>query len=311
MAAASGQGTAGVYKVGGERKDPVAKADQELKGIAKPITGLAFSSNGSAVYASSEDGTVRGFQAANGSQSFSANHGAPVHALAISLDGKYLASAGENKEIRVWNTSNGSPAPKNQFAGFEAPVKSVAFSVDSQRVIGGAANGEALVFNLTSGETEQAYREQTGSLDALAAAGTQSPYIVSASADKSVRRFAPAAVRSLAGHSKPVTSLATLPTANTQILSGSEDGTVRHWNTTNGQAVRTMSHWRAGGVGGRASRRPAFRFRFVEQHGQALERRQWPASGGVERRLSGSGPGGATHHRGQPCQERSHRATTR
>ncbi len=48
--------------------------------------------------------------------------------------------------------------------------------------------------------------------------------------------------KELKGHSQPILALTRLPNHPTQILSGSHDGTVRHWDANTAQAVRSMSH---------------------------------------------------------------------
>ncbi len=71
--------------------------------------------------------------------------------------------------------------------------------------------------------------------------------VVSADADNKLRVWnAQAAsdkpLRELAGHEKPVTAVALVRPAGAQIVSGSEDGTVRLWNLADGAMVRSMKH---------------------------------------------------------------------
>lgn len=219
-----------------------ARFERAIAGLTKPATDAIFHPNGSMLYVSSEDGTVRGFRTDNGVQAFAANHGAVVHDLDLSPNGAYLASAGENKQIRVWNASNGGNGPKPTLAGFTAAVKSVAFSRDNTRVIGGAADGNALVFNLADGLPEQAFASQTGAITAVGSLGDKGEQVVSVADDKTVQAWSLAAVRKIAGHSKPVTSLELLSPAGTQFVSAGEDGTARIWNLSNGVAVRSINH---------------------------------------------------------------------
>jgi len=202
------------------------------------ISGLVYSNDGGLVLTAGADGTVRGFQTGDGAQRYAAQAGGPVHALAISPDGNWLATAGEDKTVRVFNVGNGSPGPKPPFAGFTAPVKSVAFSADGQLVIGGGT--ESIAFNLTSGEAVQAFVEQTG-IVGLASAGEKGELVVSASADKSIRVWPLLALRQIPGHGQPITALTNMPAAN-QLLSGSQDGSVRLWNVDNGQQMQQLNY---------------------------------------------------------------------
>lgn len=212
--------------------------ERTLAGNMKAITGLQFNRGGDALFTSSEDGTIRRYVVANGQQQFAANHGAPVHDLDQSVDGNWLASAGENMEIRLWNAGNGAAGPKPQLGGFGAPVKSVTFAAAGQQVVGGAANNQVLVFSVATGLPVQAFAEHAGAVEAIAATGDQERMIVSSGADKTVKSWSLVSGIQIVGHTKPVTSLAFFMPPNGQILSGSEDGTARIWNLGNGQQVR-------------------------------------------------------------------------
>ena len=212
--------------------------ERPFPGHVGKISGLVYSNDGSLILTTGADGTVRGFQAGDGAQRYAAQAGGPVHALAISADGNWLATAGEDKTVRIFNAGNGSPGPKPPFAGFTAPVKSVAFSADGQLAIGGG--NESIAFNLTTGEAVQAFAEQTGVVG-LASAGEKGELVVSASTDKSIRVWPLLALRQIPGHAQPVTALASMPTPN-QLLSGSQDATVRLWNIDNGQQMQQLNY---------------------------------------------------------------------
>ena len=214
--------------------------ERTLAGNTKAITDLQFNRGGDALFTSSEDGTIRRYVTANGQQQFAANHGAPVYDIDQSVDGNWLASAGENKEIRIWNAGNGGAGPKPQLQGFAAAVRSVAFASAGTEVVGGAADNQVLVFNLMSGLATQTFTEHAGPVETLAAMGAQDKIIVSAGADKTIKQWSLSAGLLIPGHAKPVTSLAFFLPANGQVLSGSEDGTARIWNLSNAQQVRAF-----------------------------------------------------------------------
>ena len=48
--------------------------------------------------------------------------------------------------------------------------------------------------------------------------------------------------KEMKGHSQSILALTRVPNNDTQILSGSKDGTVRHWDSNTGTAVRSMTH---------------------------------------------------------------------
>ncbi len=212
-----------------------------LGDMKQPVTAVTFNNSGDTLFSACADGTVRGFTVANGQQLFAANHGAAVHDLALSPDGQRLASAGEDKLIKLWNPSGGGALQPPQLAGFGGPVRRVSFSGDGKRVAGGTAEaaGQILVFNLeAAGLWEQSLVGHAGPIDALVAAGDG----LLAAGGGAVLPWQLLAVRSLAGHTQPVTALAAVPTDPNLIVSGSADGTLRRWNVDSGQAVAQLNH---------------------------------------------------------------------
>ncbi len=215
-----------------------------LTGMTQAVTSVAFHPGGETIYTSSADGTVRAFSRANGQQLFAANHGAAVHDLALSPDGAQLASAGEDKSIKRWNTSGGAPLQPPQLTGFQSPVRGVCFSADGTRLVGAGGNeaGELLVFNLAeAGAPEQSLVGQTGPVTSLVTSQALGDRVFAAGGG-AVVPWHLLGIRSMTGHTQPVTSLAAISTEAMQILSGSSDGTVRRWNVETGQAISQLNH---------------------------------------------------------------------
>lgn len=215
---------------------------QAMVGLTQPVTSLAFHPNGQVVYASSLDGTLRGFNATNGQQTFSANHAAPIHDAALSPDGQFLVTGGEDKVIKVWNSANGQPAAPTPLPAFSAAVQAVAFTADGTRVIGGSAApaNEVLAFEFATRTLEQGFVGHTNAIQAVI--GLAEAGFATLSADGSLQRWPLLAVKNLAGHTQPVTSLAVMPTDPQQLFSAGLDGTIRHWNVATGQPIRQLTH---------------------------------------------------------------------
>jgi WD40 repeat protein len=252
VAAGAADGTVVIFSLEALKQQAHENADEDaetsavvlrLSGMTQKVTAVRFSDNGQTIYTACMDGTVRGFAAADGQQRFSANHGAPVHDLAISNDGQRLASAGDNKIVRLWNPANGATLQPSQLTGFTSAVHSVCFSADSEHLIAGTESGELLVFGAKDGSLQQLLTGQTGAVKAIVAApDAADDRVVSVSADGAVRNWQLLALGSIAGHSKPVTSLATRQDEPSDVVSGSSDGTVRRWNSATGQLIRQINH---------------------------------------------------------------------
>jgi serine/threonine protein kinase len=67
-----------------------------------------------------------------------------VNAIAISLDGKYLTSGGEDKKVRLWELRNRQLL--ETLSGHVSEVTAVAFSPDGKSLASGSRDGEILIF---------------------------------------------------------------------------------------------------------------------------------------------------------------------
>ncbi len=188
-----------------------------LLGNTQPITSMVFHSNGQTLFMTSKDGSLRGFNIANGLPTFATNHGAAINSLAISPNEQVLATAGENNQVRLWQTNGGGFGPQ-QLSGFPGPVKSVAFSPDGNKVLAGTAGEKpvAMVFDLQTGMAQERFTQHTGIVLALAAVGDPGnsalANILSAGSD-GLCAWSIHGIRHIPGHGGQVTSLATLPGA--------------------------------------------------------------------------------------------------
>jgi WD40 repeat protein len=99
--------------------------------------------------------------------SFSTRRAGPI-CLAISPDGRYLATAHETPTIHLWDVLNGREL--GQFKGHEGGVVSLLFSADGKHLFSGGTDTTALTWDvarLTQRPTSRAVRLQPGDLDTL------------------------------------------------------------------------------------------------------------------------------------------------
>jgi WD40 repeat protein len=131
--------------------------------------------------------------------------------VAFSPDGTKLYSASADKTLRGWNLADGKPLWQIDST---AGMRDLAVNKDGSLAITADEDNKLRVWSTS---TEEKKDED----------GKPEPIVP---------------VRELAGHSKPVTSVALVLPAGTQIISGSEDGSVRVWDINSGNSVRTMNH---------------------------------------------------------------------
>lgn len=170
---------------------------------------------------------------------------AEVTAVTASADGKLLAVAGADNTIKLWELATGKHL--KDLAGHSAAVSSLRFSADGAKLFSASADKSLRLWNAADGQPVVQV-ETPAAVHSLTLVGDGTT-IATGGADNIIRLWklggeplALTQAKEIPGHTGPVTALETIPTANTQIVSGSADGSVRHWNTENGQATRTMAH---------------------------------------------------------------------
>jgi WD40 repeat protein len=176
--------------------------------------------------------------------------GAP-RSLAISGDGKLAAMGDETGKIKLYDVTNGQNT--KTFAGHTGPVTGLKFTTDNARLVSGSHDKTVRVWNVADGAIAGQV-EVAAPINAIAlvAEGKQ---IATGGADNIIRLWDYAAVtatekpaeplkpvKEIPGHGGPVTALAILAANGAELVSGSQDGTVRVWNVMAGNAVRQMNH---------------------------------------------------------------------
>jgi WD40 repeat protein len=166
-----------------------------LRGHRGWVKTVAFSANREMVVSGGQDGTVRLWkfdQSHHPHQTIPHLHSGGVQALALSPDGKKLASAAANPEgiVRLWDISSPKPRLKALFQMPKAPVEAMAFSPNGNGLALGCGDA-ILLWNLT----KPAIREDAA----------------------------------LKGHAEAIKMLVFSPDGST-LASASQDGTVRLWS---------------------------------------------------------------------------------
>lgn len=189
------------------RTQNVRKA--EWSGLETAPKSLATTDDGALAAIGEENGKIRLYDAATGQQVRTlTNHTAAVTGLRFTADKSKLVSVSQDKSVRVWNVADGM-----QIGSVETPAALQAV----------ALVGEGKLIATSGGDNTIRLWD----------------YAAVTAAQKPAEPLKP--VKELAGHTGPVTSLQTYA-AGAELVSGSQDGTVRVWNVMAGNAARQMNH---------------------------------------------------------------------
>jgi serine/threonine protein kinase len=211
-----------------------------------PVPGPLLALSGS------NDGSVVGWNADRDDKPWTlGQHGAEVHTVAFSADGKWAASGSGGKapprretdrSIRIWDV-----AERRETAilpGNPSWVTSVAFAPDGQRLLSGGVDGTVFLWDLA---TKTVLRRLEGHAPRRIRAVAFAPdgeHALSCGGDKVILLWdlvRGERVASLAGHTDTV-SAAVFSPGGGRIASSSWDGTLRVWDVKSGTFREIKGH---------------------------------------------------------------------
>ena len=142
-------------------------------------------------------------------------HTGVIKGLAFTPDRTKVVTSSADQSLRVWNAADGK-----QISTMKTPavINTLTVSKDGTQVIAGGANNIIYVWPIAIPAPKAAPK-----------AGEKVP-------------ATPAALVEFKGHSKPVTSVKLVLPAGTQLVSGSEDGTIRVWDLKGKKQIRSINH---------------------------------------------------------------------
>lgn len=176
------------------------------------VTGLALNADRSVLALATADNSASLWKLPEGQKLVDLKgHAGEIKGLAFTPDRSKVVTSSADQSLRVWNVADGK-----QISTIKTPavINSLTVSKDGTQVIAGGANNIIYVWPLTIPAPK---------------AGEKAPEI-------------PAALYELKGHAKPVTSVKLVMPAGTQLISGSDDGTVRVWDLNGKKQIRSINH---------------------------------------------------------------------
>jgi WD40 repeat protein len=173
-------------------------------------------------------------------------HEAGVEGIAISCDGRLIASASLDGSVRVWDASGG--AERACLRGHEKEVKGVAFSPDGRRLVSCSRDRTIRLWDVAAWAEVACLRGHEGAVMCVAFA-PDGARVASGGRDRTARVWNAVTgeqVACLGGHEYSVTGVAFSPDGS-RLATASKDSTVCVWDLASGaEQFRLIGH--RGGV---------------------------------------------------------------
>ncbi|MEH2169971.1 MAG: serine/threonine-protein kinase [Nostoc sp.] len=166
-------------------------------------------------------------------------HENSVLSVAISPDGKTIASSGNDRTIKLWNLVTGKLI--SSLNGHFQQVNVVVISPDGKLLVSASDDNTIKIWNLATRKQIRTLMGHSDSVHALAISA-DSETLVTGSDDNTIKIWDLATgelIRTLAGHTFWVRSVAISPDG-VILASGSFDKTIKIWNRAKGYPIRTL-----------------------------------------------------------------------
>lgn len=193
----------------------------------------------SAMHPSSGHAVLRASMTVGTSLASWPGHAGMVRDVALSGDGRLIASAAMDGLVRLWEVEGQRPGPT--LSGHNGAVYSVALSTDGQVAASGGHDGSIRLWDTASGRSLAVLQGHTSMVFGVALSA-DGRLVASSSPDGTVQLWdvsTATQLKVLEGHSGMVRDVA-LSADGRMVASAGADGTVRLWSTENGRALWTL-----------------------------------------------------------------------
>jgi WD40 repeat protein/uncharacterized caspase-like protein len=168
-------------------------------------------------------------------------HAGRVLAVALSPDGRLVATGGADQTAKLWEARTGLEV--RTLAVHTAAVSAVAFSADGRLLATASRDHTARLWDVATGAELRVLKGHTGPISAVAFS-EDGRWLATGADDRTIRLWdatTGAEVRSFTGHTGRVVSLA-FSREGRSLAAGDMDAKVKLWDVASGREVRTLAH---------------------------------------------------------------------
>jgi WD40 repeat protein len=166
-------------------------------------------------------------------------HADAVKTLALSPDGRMLASGSDDRTVKLWDFPSGRLS--RSLTGHTETVESLAFSPDGLKLATASDDKTVKLWDVATGQPAATLTDHTDYVNAVAFS-PDGRLLASASDDKTVKLWDVASAHLLRTlkHDDRVGTIAFAP-SGAALASGCDDRTIEIWDPANGQLMRTLA----------------------------------------------------------------------
>lgn len=212
-----------------------------LVGHTGSVKTCAFSPNGSRIVSSSQDGTLKLWDAQTGAELATfAGAASARQACAFSPDGRRIVSAASWRELQLSDADTG--AKLATLAGHADKLKAWAFSPDGRRIVSASEDKTLKLWDAQTGALLATLEGHTDSVEACAFS-VDGKRMASGSQDKTLKLWdtqTGALLATLSGHTSRVWACA-FSSGGSRIVSASGDKTLKLWDAQTGAELATLA----------------------------------------------------------------------